>query len=85
MSDGTINVDEFKMIYIAPMRSLVQEVVGNFTKVNFCFAQVKESDNESDRIPGCGPTFGSPVLESDGILVSKFDGTYRWVLTDLYY
>ncbi|CAF4288956.1 unnamed protein product, partial [Rotaria magnacalcarata] len=32
MSDGTINVDEFKMIYIAPMRSLVQEVVGNFTK-----------------------------------------------------
>ncbi|UJR08870.1 hypothetical protein I4U23_013125 [Adineta vaga] len=32
MSDGTINVDEFKMIYVAPMRSLVQEVVGNFTK-----------------------------------------------------
>ncbi|CAF3825762.1 unnamed protein product [Adineta steineri] len=32
MPDGTINVDEFKMIYIAPMRSLVQEVVGNFTK-----------------------------------------------------
>ncbi|CAF2937525.1 unnamed protein product [Rotaria sp. Silwood2] len=32
MSDGAINVDEFKMIYIAPMRSLVQEVVGNFTK-----------------------------------------------------
>ncbi len=34
--------------------------------------QVKESDNESDRIPGCGPTFGSLVLESDGILVSEF-------------
>lgn len=32
MPDGSINVDEFKMIYIAPMRSLVQEVVGNFTK-----------------------------------------------------
>jgi hypothetical protein len=29
--------------------------------------QVKESDNESDRIPGYGPTFGSLVLESDGI------------------
>jgi len=29
-SDGSINVDEFKIIYIAPMRSLVQEIVGNF-------------------------------------------------------
>jgi hypothetical protein len=37
----------------------------------------------SDRIPGCGPTFGSLVLESDRILVSEFDGTYRWVLTGL--
>ncbi|TGZ69988.1 hypothetical protein CRM22_003424 [Opisthorchis felineus] len=31
--DGTINKDEFKVIYIAPMRSLVQEVVGNFNKL----------------------------------------------------
>ncbi|CAF1258343.1 unnamed protein product, partial [Didymodactylos carnosus] len=31
LPDGSINTDEFKMIYIAPMRSLVQEVVGNFT------------------------------------------------------
>lgn len=30
--DGTINADEFKIIYIAPMRSLVQEMVGNFSK-----------------------------------------------------
>lgn len=30
--DGTINVDEFKIIYVAPMRSLVQEMVGNFGK-----------------------------------------------------
>jgi pre-mRNA-splicing helicase BRR2 len=30
--DGTIRMDEFKVIYIAPMRSLVQEMVGNFTK-----------------------------------------------------
>lgn len=30
--DGTINVDDFKIIYIAPMRSLVQEMVGNFGK-----------------------------------------------------
>jgi hypothetical protein len=40
---------------------------------------------KSDRIPGCRPTFVSLVLKSDGILVSEFDGTYRWVLTDLYY
>lgn len=37
MPDGSINVDEFKMIYVAPMRSLVQEVVGNFTKVSDTF------------------------------------------------
>ena len=36
MPDGSINVEEFKMIYIAPMRSLVQEIVGNFTKVSSC-------------------------------------------------
>ncbi|KRX42392.1 U5 small nuclear ribonucleoprotein helicase [Trichinella nativa] len=30
-ADGTINVEDFKVIYIAPMRSLVQEMVGNFT------------------------------------------------------
>ncbi|XP_076460821.1 U5 small nuclear ribonucleoprotein 200 kDa helicase-like [Babylonia areolata] len=30
-ADGTINTDDFKIIYIAPMRSLVQEMVGNFT------------------------------------------------------
>ena len=28
--DGTIRADEFKVIYIAPMKSLVQEMVGNF-------------------------------------------------------
>ncbi|WAR22369.1 U520-like protein [Mya arenaria] len=28
--DGTINKDEFKIIYVAPMKSLVQEMVGNF-------------------------------------------------------
>ena len=31
--DGTINTDAFKCIYIAPMRSLVQEMVANFSKV----------------------------------------------------
>ncbi|XP_067928050.1 U5 small nuclear ribonucleoprotein 200 kDa helicase-like [Watersipora subatra] len=30
--DGTINTDEFKILYIAPMRSLVQEMTGNFNK-----------------------------------------------------
>jgi len=35
--DGTINTDEFKIIYVAPMRSLVQEMVGNFRKVLVLF------------------------------------------------
>lgn len=30
--DGSVRKDEFKCIYIAPMRSLVQEMVGNFKK-----------------------------------------------------
>lgn len=30
--DGTINAEEFKIIYVAPMRSLVQEMVGSFGK-----------------------------------------------------
>jgi len=33
--DGTINTEEFKIIYVAPMRSLVQEMVGNFRKARF--------------------------------------------------
>ena len=33
-SDGTINTDEFKIIYVAPMRSLVQEMVGSFNAVS---------------------------------------------------
>jgi len=32
--DGTINTEEFKIIYVAPMRSLVQEMVGNFRKAS---------------------------------------------------
>jgi len=39
--DGTINTEEFKIIYVAPMRSLVQEMVGNFRKVySFLFYHV---------------------------------------------
>lgn len=34
--DGTINLEEFKAIYVAPMKSLVQEMVGNFSKVRHC-------------------------------------------------
>ena len=34
-ADGKINADEFKIIYIAPMRSLVQEMVGNFSSVSY--------------------------------------------------
>ena len=29
---GQINVDHFKIVYIAPLKALVQEMVGNFTK-----------------------------------------------------
>ena len=32
-ADGTINKDEFKIIYVAPMRSLVAEMTGSFRKV----------------------------------------------------
>jgi len=32
--DNSVNLDEFKVIYIAPMKSLVQEMVANFSKVN---------------------------------------------------
>lgn len=39
--DGTINVDDFKIIYIAPMRSLVQEMVGSFGKVSLARALQK--------------------------------------------
>ena len=31
-ADGTINTEAFKIIYIAPLKSLVQEMVGNFGK-----------------------------------------------------
>ncbi|ESN94050.1 hypothetical protein HELRODRAFT_102998 [Helobdella robusta] len=31
-NDGTINTEKFKIIYIAPMKSLVQEMVGSFRK-----------------------------------------------------
>ena len=31
--DGTFNMDNFKIIYVAPMRSLVQEVTGTFVPV----------------------------------------------------
>ena len=34
--DGTINLEEFKAIYVAPMKSLVQEMVANFSKVRSC-------------------------------------------------
>jgi len=31
-ADGTINTDDFKIIYIAPMKSLAQEMVGTFSE-----------------------------------------------------
>ena len=41
-SDGTINADEFKIIYVAPMRSLVQEMVGSFRKVSSAASRSKK-------------------------------------------
>ena len=35
-ADDTVNLESFKVIYIAPMRSLVQEMVANFSKVRTC-------------------------------------------------
>lgn len=35
-ADGSIAADEFKIVYIAPMRSLVQEMTGNFSDVRIC-------------------------------------------------
>ena len=32
-ADNVVNRDEFKIIYVAPMKSLVQEMVANFSKV----------------------------------------------------
>ncbi|CAF0999985.1 unnamed protein product [Rotaria sordida] len=32
MSDNSINTNEFKIIYIAPMKSLIQEIVNSFTE-----------------------------------------------------
>lgn len=31
-ADGTFNLDGFKVVYVAPMKSLVAEVTGNFTR-----------------------------------------------------
>ena len=41
--DGTIRADQFKIIYVAPMRSLVQEMVGNFSKVRSDWKVVEET------------------------------------------
>ena len=38
--DGTINTEGFKIIYVAPMKSLVQEMVGNFSKVGLNLGRV---------------------------------------------
>lgn len=35
--DHTIRTDEFKIIYIAPMKSLVQEMVGSFGAVSIMY------------------------------------------------
>ena len=39
-ADNSVNLDSFKVIYIAPMRSLVQEMVANFSKVHHVHVHV---------------------------------------------
>ncbi|RXM31382.1 U5 small nuclear ribonucleoprotein 200 kDa helicase [Acipenser ruthenus] len=65
--DGTINVDEFKIIYVAPMRSLVQEMVGSFGKNSNLVLQADRS--LIDRTRRDEPT--GEVLS----LVGKLEGT----------
>lgn len=36
-ADNTVNLEDFKIIYVAPMRSLVQEMVANFSKVDYVY------------------------------------------------
>jgi pre-mRNA-splicing helicase BRR2 len=45
--DGTINVDEFKIVYVAPMRSLVQEMVGSFSKVRMTSSRLHSKSDFS--------------------------------------
>jgi hypothetical protein len=55
--------------------------LAGFVCIFFCFL----TSEEKTRRIFYHETHVSQVKESDGILVSAFDGTYRWVLTDLYY
>jgi pre-mRNA-splicing helicase BRR2 len=31
-TDGTVDTSKFKIVYVAPMKALVAEMVGNFSK-----------------------------------------------------
>ena len=65
--DGTINLEEFKAIYVAPMKSLVQEMVANFTKVSESFCGriglgsgvgfVIPENNRTVHVPGTASIF----------------------------
>lgn len=76
--DGTINVDDFKIIYIAPMRSLVQEMVGSFGKVRIellqkmlaVLSQVGGSPSASLLLVS-----GHPCNASDSVFFHFRDGT----------
>lgn len=81
--DGTINVDDFKIIYIAPMRSLVQEMVGSFSKVS-CMPFLKSVDFMHQGVSqASGEGFrgdGFPFLQrlaSYGITVSELTGDHQ--------
>lgn len=45
-SDGSVNLDEFKVIYVAPMRSLVQEMVANFGKVGLMIVYIFANEHK---------------------------------------
>lgn len=66
--DGTINVDNFKIIYIAPMRSLVQEMVGSFGKVRVGLLQKMLSAMSQGR------GSGALLLLVSGCVCSASDG-----------
>ncbi len=51
-SDNVVSLDEFKIIYIAPMKSLVQEMVANFSKVSIRYDSMLEWEWKERSIQG---------------------------------
>ena len=71
--DNSVRLDEFKIIYIAPMRSLVQEMVQNFSKVTAFLIQLLWLVWHC-----CNYLFVSCCALPDGICPSKYC-VYLWL------